>query len=121
MSTKKAKFGSVFGNLLAFILGILPIALVLFTFLNLRLYKMTDTSMEPTLEKGTYIISIRKDVEDLKKGALIYIDTDDKDERTVRKFNSLDGNNAYVTNVNGEDGQWINADDIWGTIWFQFG
>lgn len=121
MSTKKRKSSHIFTSLLAIIWGLLPILLVLFTFLNLRFYKMEDTSMEPTLERGTYIISIRKDVEDLEKGTLIYIDTDDIDERTVRKFVSLDGNNAYVAGVNGENGEWISADDIWGTIWFQLG
>lgn len=121
MSTHKKKFCSVFGNLFALIWGLLPIALVLFTFLNLRLYKMTDESMAPALEKSDYILSIRKDVKNLEKGTLVYIDADEKKERSVRKFNSLDGNYAYVTDVNGENGEWVSVDNIWGTILFQIG
>lgn len=115
-----SKIKSFFGTIIAFVLGILPVALALFTFLNLRLCKMPDNTMGKSVEKGSYVISIRKDVEDIDAGTLVVVNTS-KDDRTVRVLRSCNGDSVYVSDINGNNCKTYNADDIWGTIWFQFG
>lgn len=114
-----SKIKSFFTNILILFFGLLPVALALFTFLNLRLCEMPDGAMHPSVSKGAYVISIRKDVYDIEAGTLVVVNPS-KEDRTVRKMGTVKGDQVYVTTSGGK-GEWVSIDDIWGTILFQFG
>lgn len=115
-----SKIKSFFTNILILFFGLLPVALALFTFLNLRLCKMPDNSMNPSVSKGAYVISIRKDVEDIEAGTLVVVNPS-KEERIVRKMGTVKGDQVYVSAGFGGQGEWVSVDDIWGTVLFKIG